>query len=111
MDEDAFEVTANYAHVDKLNINMEEYQEEGGMNMCKAILEMIEDGRNEGYESGRADGRSEGYESGRADGRSEGISEGELIGKIKVYSLELNLTPEEIAGKLGVDKNTVEQYL
>jgi hypothetical protein len=28
MDEDAFEVTTNYAHVDKLNMNMEEYQEE-----------------------------------------------------------------------------------
>jgi hypothetical protein len=99
MEEDAFEVTANYAHVDKLNMNMEEYLEEGGLNMCKAIQELMEDSRIEGYENGR----SEGYES--------GIADGELKGKIKVYSLELHLTPDEIAGKLGVDRDTVNKYM
>lgn len=40
---------------------------EGGMNMCEAIEEMIEDGRIEG----RAEGRLEG----RAEGRAESILE------------------------------------
>jgi hypothetical protein len=40
MDEDAFEVTANYAHVDRLNMNLEEYQEEGGMLLCQDLVQV-----------------------------------------------------------------------
>jgi hypothetical protein len=49
MDEDPFDLTVNYAHVNGLDMTMETYKnEEGGLNMCKAIEEMIADGRDEG---------------------------------------------------------------
>jgi hypothetical protein len=99
MDEDAFDVTANYAHINELDMSMEDYHAEGGINMCKAIQEMIEDGRNEG--------RSEGY----ASGRNDGYADGELKGKITIYVQELHLSPEEISQKLGVDTETVQKYL
>jgi hypothetical protein len=53
MEEDAFDLTVNYAHVNELDMTAETYREEGGMNMCKAIQEMIADGRDEGREEGR----------------------------------------------------------
>ncbi len=41
--------------------NKEEYREEGGrINMCRAIRELIEDGKLEGKVEGKAEGRVEG---------------------------------------------------
>ena len=61
VDEDAYDVIANYANVKNLVEVKDEYKEMGGkMNMCTAIKEMMEDSRNEGREEGRAEGRAEG---------------------------------------------------
>jgi hypothetical protein len=111
MDEDAFDVMANYAHINELDMSMEDYHAEGGINMCKAIQEMMEDSRNEGYASGRNDGYASGRNDGYADGRNDGYADGELKGKITIYVQELHLTPEEISQKLGVDTETVQKYL
>ena len=40
--------------------------------MCKALADMIEDGRIEGRIEGREEGRIEGREEGRIKGRTEG---------------------------------------
>ena len=49
MDEDAYDVVANYANVKKLVEVKDEYKDvEGRMNMCTAIREMMEDSKSEG---------------------------------------------------------------
>lgn len=49
MDEDAYDVIANYANVKKLVEKKDEYKDvQGGMDMCTAIKEMMEDSRREG---------------------------------------------------------------
>lgn len=51
MDEDAYDVVANYANVKKLVEVKDEYKDvEGRMNMCTAIREMMEDSKLEGRE-------------------------------------------------------------
>lgn len=65
MDVDAYEMITQYAKIS--GVDKEHFMTEGGMNMCEAIEEMIEDGRIEG----RAEGRLEG----RAEGRAESILE------------------------------------
>lgn len=54
MDEDAYDVVANYANVKKLAEVKDEYKDvEGRMNMCTAIREMMEDSKLEGRMEGR----------------------------------------------------------
>lgn len=49
MDEDAYDVVANYANVKKLLGVKDEYKDvEGRVNVCTAIREMMEDSRTEG---------------------------------------------------------------
>lgn len=51
MSEDAYCVAANYVNDKKLlQIAEEQEWEDGDYNMCKAIQEMVEDGRKEGRE-------------------------------------------------------------
>ena len=77
--------------------------------MCKALTELIADGRDEGISIGRSEGISIGRTEGISIGRSEGISIGreertrELIQKklakgksISVIADELEETEEEI---------------
>lgn len=53
MDEDAYDVIANYANVKKLVEKKDEYKDvQGGMDMCTAIKEMMEDSRREGIAAG-----------------------------------------------------------
>lgn len=52
MDKDAYLVAANYIQADEL-LDCEKYENEGGYNMCTAIKELIEDGRNEGITQGK----------------------------------------------------------
>ena len=48
MAEDAYDVVTNYANIQELAIVKEQYKEAGEVDMCKAIKEMIEEGRMEG---------------------------------------------------------------
>lgn len=56
MDEDAFEVVVKYANVTEL-VKIQDYRrEDGKVDMCTAIREMMEDSRQEGIEVGMQEG-------------------------------------------------------
>lgn len=50
--EDAYDVIAAFSNTRELRIAKETYRTEGGMDMCLAIQEMIQDGIDEGMEKG-----------------------------------------------------------
>jgi predicted transposase YdaD len=52
-----------------------------------------------------------GEESGVKIGEARGVKIGEARGKIKVYAHEMNLSAEEIAAKLGMEKEDVEKII
>lgn len=60
LQEDAYEVLLFYSGSSELEINKEKYKTEEGYDMCRAIREMIEDGKLEGRIEGRMEGRKEG---------------------------------------------------
>jgi hypothetical protein len=99
MDEDAFDLVSSYLDADSIEIEKEDYRVEGGLNMCTAIKEMIEDGRLEGRQEGRLEGRLEGRQEGR------------LEGKIMIYANEMHLNAEEIALKMELDAETVKRIM
>ena len=72
MEEDAYDVVALYTNSTEL-VQAKDYQrKDGKIDMCRAITELIEDGRAEGRSEGIAvgieTGRREGIEAGRAEG-------------------------------------------
>lgn len=83
LDEDAYDMIAALTKTKEFVEKKEEYREEGsGINMCRAIRELIEDGRMEGRAEGKAEGKAEGLLEGTqrinelnrrllADGRQE----------------------------------------
>ena len=52
MEEDAFDVAVQYTNAAELIETKEYYEKEGSVDMCKALTELIEDGREEGREEG-----------------------------------------------------------
>jgi predicted transposase YdaD len=56
MEEDAFDVATGYASASELKMAKEKYLEQGGINMCTAIQEMMADSRAEGRLEGRIEG-------------------------------------------------------
>lgn len=54
--EDAYDVLSVYSRSKELEIQKKEYETEEGFDMCRAIREMIEDGRIEGRLEGREEG-------------------------------------------------------
>ena len=72
MEEDAFDVAAHYTNAVELIKNKSYYEgDDGKVDMCTAIKELIADGRTEGITIGR----TEGIAIGRSEGRIEGIDE------------------------------------
>lgn len=65
MEEDAYDIVAYYTNAAEL-IEAKDYYsgKDGTVDMCKAIKELIEDGREEGREEGREKGLEEGREEG-----------------------------------------------
>ena len=55
--------------------------------------------------------RYEGMAEGKAEGIAEGIARGVLETKVEMYYMELNLSISEIALKLNISENEVEQIL
>ena len=53
MEEDAFDVAVQYTNATELIEAKEYYEKEGAVNMCRALTELIEDGKQEGREEGR----------------------------------------------------------
>lgn len=73
LESDAFDVMAEYTNSEELNHIKEESRTEGGSyDMCRAIKELIADGRSEGISIGRSEGISIGRNEGISIGRSEG---------------------------------------
>ena len=64
MEEDAYDVVALYTNSTEL-VQAKNYQrKDGKIDMCRAITELIEDGRAEGMAVGIETGRREGIETG-----------------------------------------------
>lgn len=95
IDEDAFYVISELTNTMKMDTIIENVVDEGGtVNMCKAIDDMIEDGRSEGREEGRITGKAEGeYQK--------------LISLVQKKVVK-NMTPEEIADLFEEDLNIVQ---
>ncbi len=54
MEEDAFDVAVQYTNATELIEAKEYYEKEGNVDMCRALTELIEEGREEGREEGVA---------------------------------------------------------
>lgn len=124
LDEEAFDLITVMSDSGELRKRKKECKtESGGVNMCQAIKEMVEDGKNIGIELGRSVGielgRSEGIELGRSEGielgRSEGIKLGRTEGEelaIEIMKLKLQgLSAQEIAKKSGASQKKVDEIL
>ena len=85
--EDAYDVIAAFTHADQLTENKNTYKEGGRINMCEALTQLIEDGRNEGRNEGISIGRNEGISIGRDEGISIGRNEGISIGRDEGISI------------------------
>lgn len=61
MEEDAYDIVVNYTNASEL-VEAKDYYtgKDGKVDMCKAIKELIEDGREEGRIKGREEGREDG---------------------------------------------------
>jgi len=81
MDIDAYNIVKTYANVSKV-IAAEEYKvKEGGINVCKAIQDLMADSREEGI--------IEGKEAGKIEGIKEGIKEGQSVVIMNMLKQEL----------------------
>lgn len=92
---DTANMIATYLNIKNINKYMvkENDNEEGKVNMCKAIDDLINDGRVEGREEGRAEGLIEGREL----LLFAQVKDGEIT--IESASKRLNITPEEFKFK------------
>jgi hypothetical protein len=91
MDEDAFDLVTSYLDSENVEVKKERYTVEGGgVNMCTAIREMMEDSRAEGRREGRQEGRQEGM--------------------IMTY-ISLGFTPEEISERENLDIDKVKSIV
>ena len=89
MEEDAYEVVTNYVKAEELIQVKEEYsREDGKIDMCQALKELLADERMEGREEGRELGRKELVLRMYADGTLD-------VRKACTY---LGCTPEEFMG-------------
>lgn len=125
MDEDAYDMAVAYADASELVAVKEFHRKDGKIDMCKALTELIEEGREEGRKEGRKEGREEGREEGRKEGREEGRKEGKEEGRKEGWeygirgmimdNLEQGMPQEQIAEKLcryfGVSSDKAQEYL
>ncbi len=87
-----------------LIVDSENYEnEEGGIDMCKAVREIFE----EGQMNGRIAGREEGKKEGREEGRKEGIRLAKRIFERRSAGEDI----EEIAKEEGLDIEYVRSIL
>ena len=106
---DAWEVIVQYAKVGNLVKAEEYYREDGKIDMCTAIRELMEDERREGFAEGEKSGEERGRKIGEERGRKIGEKQGRKIGKerteqrlIRNLARNMHLTEEEAAAVLGV---------
>ena len=97
MEEDAFDVAVQYTNAMELIEAKEYYEKEGMVDMCKALTELIEDGKQEG----RAEGRVEGKQLGKDEKLRE------LVEK----KVKKGLSVSEIADVLEEDEETIGKII
>lgn len=96
MDEEAYEVVAKYANINDEVVKVDEYKrEDGRINMCKGIYDLMENSKAEGREEGREEGRGLGAEQERRN--------------IILNMLNMNKPIEEICAIVGCDAEYVEK--
>ena len=64
MRRDAYDLVSVVSNMRELELIRDQEEREGGYDMCKAIYDMIEDGRSEGRQAGRREGLAVGREQG-----------------------------------------------
>ena len=95
LDEDTYDVIAEYTNTEQL-MEVKQYKEKGKVDMCKAIEEMIQDGRMEGLSQGIEQGIEQGIQALILDNFEEGFSEERII--------------EKLQKRLGVDEEKAKTY-
>jgi len=81
MEADAWEVIVQYAKAGNLVKAEEYYREDGKIDMCTAIRELLEDERKEGFAEGERSGEERGRKIGEEHGRKIGEEHGRKIGE------------------------------
>lgn len=89
MDEEAFDVITHYTNAVELINKKEDYRKEGNFDMCKAIQDLIEDGR--------------------AEERTVAIKV--LICTCKELGASRDLSAEKVSQKYSLSKEETERYL
>ena len=108
MEEDAYDVVANYTNAEELIATKDYYErEDGKLDMCKAIKDLIADGRAEGMAIGRTEGRAEGISIGRTEGRSRGLDEKTRI--IVHNMLQRNMSIQDICAIAECSEELVKE--
>ncbi|MGN0141186.1 MAG: hypothetical protein ACI4AD_03100 [Roseburia sp.] len=117
MDEDAYDVVAWYTNSTELMQTRDYQREDGKIDMCTAIREMMEDSRREGMAAGIAEGMATGIAEGMATGIAEGMTTGISTGiKALIETCrELGLSREDTllrtANKFNICKDEAEDYM
>ena len=101
LDEDAYDVIAALTKAKSLVSIKENVIKEGKADMCKAINDLIKEGREEGIIEGMTKGRAEGREEGREEKARQMLQN--LMNR-----MECPL--DEAMELLGVDENEKERY-
>ena len=114
---DLFQAFISIAGVSDLKKYMK-VEKEGEIDMCKAIYDMVEDGRKEGIKEGIQEGRKEGIQEGRKEGIQEGWKEGiqegrkeGRLGMIKELLEEHLLSLQDAARKLNLTEEELKRQL
>lgn len=109
MDEDAFDVAVHYTNLTELIDKKDVYKKEGNMDMCKAVRELIEDGRTEGRKLGMQEGIQKGITEGKNEERIAGIRI--LIDTCREFGASREQTAEKVAVKYHLDAEEAAGYL
>ena len=90
-----------------MNIDLEKIrnEESGGFNMCRAVEECIEKGRQIGIQEGIEKGKADGI----AEGKEKGIKESNLSA-IRNIMKNLHMTAERAMDILEIDKGKRKEY-
>ena len=103
MEEDAWNVIVQYAKVGKLVNVKDYYREDGKIDMCTALIELLEDERREGEKIGELRGEKRGEKR----GVKRGVKCGEMRAEkkyIRNLMKNLNLTEEQAAAALEIKR-------
>lgn len=77
--------------------------------MCKALTELIEEGKEEGRKEGREEGRKEGREEGREEGIAEGLR-GMILDNLD-QGIPQELIVEKLCKYIGISRDKAQGYL